>query len=80
MAARKSIREAITERDDVAAYYILLGRIELRAQRLTSAFNAYSMALDLQADNPEILQAIAELGLQTGRVREADDAADRLLL
>lgn len=79
-AARKSIREAITERDDVAAYYILLGRIELRAQRLTSAFNAYSMALDLQADNPEILQAIAELGLQTGRVREADDAADRLLL
>ncbi|KTE67073.1 MULTISPECIES: tetratricopeptide repeat protein [unclassified Sphingopyxis] len=79
-AARKSIREAIAERDDVADYYILLGRIELRAQQLTSAFNAYSMALDLQADNPEILQAIAELGLQTGRVREANDAADRLLL
>lgn len=78
--ARKSIGKAIAERDDVADYYVLLGRIELRARRLTSAFNAYSMALDLQADNPEILQAIAELGLQTGRTREADDAADRLLL
>jgi len=78
--ARTNIRRAISERDDVADYYVLLGRIEFRAERLTSAFNAYSLALDLQADNPEILQNIADLGLQTGRVREAEDAADRLLL
>lgn len=79
-AARENIRRAIAARDDVAAYYVLLGRIELQAQRPASAFNAYSMALDLQADNPEILQSIAELGLQTGRIREAEEAADRMLL
>ena len=78
--ARESIRRAIGARDDVAAYYVLLGRIELQAQRPASAFNAYSMALDLQADNPEVLQSIAELGLQTGRIREAGEAADRMLL
>lgn len=78
--AREAIRRAIAARDDVAGYYVLLGRIELRAQRPASAFNAYSMALDLQADNPEILQAIAELGLQTGRIKEAQEAADRMLL
>lgn len=78
--ARESIRRAIAVRDDVAAYYVLLGRIELQAQRPASALNAYSLAADLQADNPEILQSIAELGLQTGRVREASDAADRMLL
>ncbi len=78
--ARESIRRAITERDDVAGYYVLLGRIELAAERPASAFNAYSMALDLQADNPEILQSIAELGLQTGRIKEAGEAADRMLL
>lgn len=78
--ARESIRQAITARDDVAGYYVLLGRIELQAQRPASAFNAYSMALDLQADNPEVLQSIAELGLQTGRIREAEEAADRMLL
>lgn len=78
--ARESIRRAIAARDDVAGYYVLLGRIELRAQRPASAFNAYSMALDLQADNAEVLQNIAELGLQTGRIREAGEAADRMLL
>lgn len=78
--ARSSIRQAIATRDDVADYYVLLGRIELQAERPTSAFNAYSPGLDLQADNPEVLQAIAELGLQTGRLHEADEAADRMLL
>lgn len=78
--ARENIRRAIAARDDVAGYYVLLGRIELRAQRPASAFNAYSMALDLQADNAEVLQNIAELGLQTGRIREAGEAADRMLL
>jgi predicted Zn-dependent protease len=78
--ARESIRRAISARDDVASYYILLGRIELQAERPASAFNAYSLALDLQADNPEVLQSIAELGLQTGRIKEAGEAADRILL
>lgn len=78
--ARESIRRAIAARDDVAAYYVLLGRIELQAQRPASALRAYSLAADLQADNPEILQSIAELGLQTGQIREASEAADRMLL
>ena len=59
-AARKSIREVIAERDDVADCYILLGRIELRAQQLTSAFNAYSMALDLQADISELADRVTQ--------------------
>jgi len=78
--ARKNIQRAIATRDDVAEYFILLGRIELQSQKLPSAFNAYSRALDLQADNLEVLQAIAELGLQTDRLAEAEEAADRILL
>lgn len=78
--ARANIQQAIIERDDVAAYFVLLGRIELAADKPTSAFNAFSRALDLQADNIEILQNIAELGLQTDRIKEADEAADRILL
>lgn len=79
-AARENIQQAIIARDDVAEYFILLGRIELQSQKLPSAFNAYSRALDLQADNLEVLQAIAELGLQTDRLQEAEAAADRMLL
>jgi tetratricopeptide (TPR) repeat protein len=79
-AARENIQQAIIARDDVAGYFILLGRIELQSQKLPSAFNAFSRALDLQADNLEVLQAIAELGLQTDRLQEAEAAADRMLL
>lgn len=78
--ARESIQEAVLARDDVAEYFILLGRIELAANKPSAAFNAYSRALDLQADNLDVLQAIAELGLQTDRLREADEAAGRILL
>ena len=78
--ARENVQQAIITRDDVADYFVLLGRIELQSGKLPSAFNAYSRALDLQADNLEILQAIAELGLQTDRLSEAEEAADRMLL
>lgn len=78
--ARKNIQKAIIARDDVAEYFILLGQIELAARKPAGAFNAYSRALDLQADNLDVLQAIAELGLQTDRLKEADEAAGRILL
>jgi tetratricopeptide (TPR) repeat protein len=78
--ARYNTQQAIATRDDVPAYYILLGRIEMQAQKPVNAFNAYSLALDLEADNVDTLQNIANLGLQIGRVKEAKEAADRILL
>ena len=78
--AKQNIQRAIILRDDVAEYFIILGRIELAAGEPSGAFNAYSRALDLQADNIEVLQNIAELGLATDRLSEADEAATRILL
>jgi tetratricopeptide (TPR) repeat protein len=80
VGARVSIQKAIANRDDMAEYYIMLGRIEIQAQRPISAFNAYTLAQDLEADNQEILQSVADLGLQVGRLGPAEAAADRLLL
>ena len=79
-AARSNVQKAIAARDDVAAYYVLLGQIEVQSQKPISAFNAFSLALDLEADNLQILQSIADLGLQTGRVKEAKEAAERILI
>ena len=79
-AALVNAKDAIRARDDVAAYFVLLGRIEAQLQNLEGAYGAYLRALDLQADNPEILQAIAELGLQVNRLTKAEEAADRILL
>lgn len=78
--ARQSIQRAISARDDAAEYFVLLAQIEMASGQPVGAFNAYSRALDLQADNIAILQNIAELGLQVDRIEEADEAADRMLL
>lgn len=77
--ARKSITEALAARDDDPKLHILKGRIELGSGRPTDAFLAYSDALSLEATNPEALQAVSQLGLQTGYLREAERAADAML-
>lgn len=77
--ARKSITNALSERDDDPQLHILKGRIELASGRRTDAFLAYSDALSLESTNPEALQAVSQLGLQTGYLREAERAADTML-
>jgi tetratricopeptide (TPR) repeat protein len=78
-AARKTIREAIEERDDIAELYLLRARIEMAAHSEDSAFNAYSSAVALDSANIEALVGVAQLGLQLGHVSESEDAADRVL-
>ncbi len=77
--ARKSITEAIALRDDIPGLHILKGRIELASGRPRDAFLAYSDALSLEAANPEALQAVSQLGLQTGYLQDAERAADAML-
>ncbi|QGN56090.1 tetratricopeptide repeat protein [Novosphingobium sp. Gsoil 351] len=78
-AARKSIAEAIDERDDLAELHLLRGRIEIAGKRYAAAFDAYSAALALEATNPEALLGVAQLGLRTGHLDEAEEAAGRIL-
>lgn len=78
-AARKTIAQAIAERDDIADLHLLRGRIEMAAESPSNAFNAYSNALSLDSSNVEALVGVAQLGLNVGRLDESEDAADRLL-
>jgi tetratricopeptide (TPR) repeat protein len=77
--AKQTIKRAIRERDDIADLHVLRGRIELAAKDPVKALDAYSDALALNKTNMEALQAAAQLGLQNGRFRVAEDAADRIL-
>lgn len=78
--ARKTIAEAIRERDDIVAIHIEAGRIEMAAKSLIDAYRAYSEALALEATNVEALQAVSQLGFILGAREEADKAAARLLV
>jgi tetratricopeptide (TPR) repeat protein len=77
--ARAAISDAIAERDDEPAYHLLRGRIEYRAGSVPGAFGAYSNALALDPQNMEALQAVSQLGLQVGRLRESKEAAESIL-
>lgn len=79
-AARAAVQRAIRARDDVAAAYIIQGRIDQASGRTADAFQAFTKAQELDAVNVEALLQIAELGLVLGKVREAGLAADQLLL
>lgn len=77
--ARIAINEAISEQDDEPQYHILRGRIEYALNAIPQAYDAYSNALALDPSNMEALQAVSQLGLQTGNLRESLDATETIL-
>ena len=79
VAARARINEALAERDDVPELHILRGRIEFAAGERSNALDAYTNALALDNRNMEALQAISQLGLNTGRLSESLQATERIL-
>lgn len=78
--ARQMVAKSIAERDDVADYHLLRGRIEYTAGSFENAYSAYSEALALSPSNPEALQAVSQIGLRVGRFSESIDATDKLLV
>lgn len=78
-SAREKIGDALGERDDLPELYLLRGRIELAAGAYGNAYAAYANALSLDNTNIEALQAVSQLGLRAGNVRESLDATERLL-
>ena len=78
--ARLAISRALVLKDDLPEFHIARGRIELAAGATSAAFDAYFDALTLDASNPEALQAVSQLGLQTGNIRASLKATDTLVL
>lgn len=77
--ARLAIRDAIAVRDDEPQFHILRGRIEVAAGSIAAAYDAYSDAMSLDPANREALEAVSQLGLQTGHLRESLEATEVLL-
>jgi len=77
--ARQAALAGVKARDDSAATWIMLGRVELAGGRIGDAYSAYSRAIELDATNVEALQVISQIALQAGRPRDAGRFADQLL-
>lgn len=78
--ARVQIRNAIHELDDIPEYWNKLGRIELDLNNVQNAYSAYRRVLELDPDNREGTQAMAELSYSGGSPDESLKYANKILL
>lgn len=78
-SARAAILEAVSARDDVAAYWLSLAQVNMRLGEYAGAYDAYLHVSELEPNNVESLQYLAELTLAAGRIDESEDFADRVL-
>jgi predicted Zn-dependent protease len=77
--AREAVLRSLAVRDDIPEVHTLNGRIALGTNDPLGAYQAFSRVLELDAANMDALLAVSELGLQLGRVRDAETIADRAL-
>lgn len=79
-AARTALLEAVRQRDDVAEYWLLLARTNMSLKEYGAAHAAYSRALELSRSSLEALQGLGQISLGAGRLDEALQYADQMLL
>jgi tetratricopeptide (TPR) repeat protein len=79
VSARAAARQAVAHRDDVAEYWLLLGRSELELQEFESAYEAFQRAQELDPSDPEALRALADLSVMMKRSSDAAKYTDQIL-
>ena len=78
-SARIEIKRAIGAQDDVPEYWARLARVELADGHYLEAYQAYSRVVELDPDNDEAIQTMAELSYQAGSFEDAERLADKIL-
>jgi predicted Zn-dependent protease len=71
LAARKSLLEAVRERDDLPEYWESLGRLQLQFGNMGDAAYAFTRANELDRSNVKVLSALSELSLYAGDLDSA---------
>lgn len=79
LAARLQIQRAIGAQDDVPEYWSRLARVELATGRYLEAYQAYQHVIELDPEDEEAIQAMAELSYMGNRFDEAERLADQML-
>lgn len=77
--AQASIAKALALRGDQAFLLVIDGRIRYQTRDWGGAFDSYNMALSLDPNNQEALQAVSQIGAQTGHERESTAATEKIL-
>src|SRR5438309_10778840 len=73
--ARKALLQLVQAKDDVADYWVELGKLQASTGDVNDAYYAFTRAYELDRGNAGILRAITELALRSGDITRAQSHA-----
>ena len=77
--AKAAALEAVSQRDDVARYWMALGQVEMKLGDYAGAYDAYSHASELEPNNIDALHYVAEIAQAAKRLDDATKQANKIL-
>lgn len=77
-AARKALLELVRAKDDVADYWVQLGKVQAAMGNYNDAYYALTRAYELDRSDPSLLRALTELALRAGDLTQAQARAEEL--
>ena len=77
---RNSLLALVAAQEDVAEYWIELGKIQVQLGALSDAYYAFTRAHELDRSNPQVLQVLTQLALRGGDLDRAEEHAEQLSL
>lgn len=78
-SARIEAKRAIAQQDDVPEYWARLARIELADGHYLEAYQAYNHVIELDPDNEEATQTMAELSYSAGSLDDSERLSGKIL-
>lgn len=77
---RNSLLALVAVRDDVAEYWMELGKVQIQLGSPSDAYYAFVRAHELDRSNRQVLQALTQLALRGGSLDLAEQHAEQLSL
>jgi predicted Zn-dependent protease len=77
-AARKALLELVLAKDDVADYWVELGKVQAAMGSYNDAYYAFNRAYELNRSDPGLVRTLTELALREGDLTQAQARAAEL--
>ena len=78
LGARRALLQLVRAKDDVAEYWVELGKVQASMGSYGDAYYAFTRAYELDRSNPDLLRALTEIALRSGDVGMAQSHAREL--
>jgi tetratricopeptide (TPR) repeat protein len=78
VGARMALLQLVRAKDDVADYWVQLGKVQATMGSYSDAYYSFTRAYELNRSDPDVLRAVTELALRAGDIGLAQSHAQEL--